>query len=59
MSYGTHSGRYARTMSQINPYMSGPVEPMPDARSGTIRGVALAAAIGVALAMLLASWAMA
>jgi len=42
--------RFARRLSDINPYMSGPVLPMPTARSGTIRGYLLAIAIGVMLA---------
>ena len=50
MSQSNYSGRFSRTMAQINPYMRGPVLPMPTARSGTIRGYLLAVAVGLMLA---------
>ena len=58
MSYSTHSGKFARTMQQINPYMSGPVQPMPDPRRETLRSALLAAFIGLVLAGALVTWAM-
>ena len=33
MSHSNHSGRIARSMSDINPYMSGPVHPMPEPKT--------------------------
>ena len=50
--------RFPRRMSEIKPYMTGPVEPMPDHRKGTIRGVLLAVFVGAWLAWALMTWAM-
>lgn len=59
MSYSTHSGKFARTMAQINPYMSGPVQPMRESRAEYCAGCILAAVIGVVLALALVAWCMA
>lgn len=58
MNTSNYSGKFARTMAQINPYMSGPVMPMADIRSGNLRGLLLAVGIGLALAGVLMTWAM-
>lgn len=55
MNYSTYSGKFAR---EINPYMSGPVQPMHGPRSESIRSVLLAAVIGLVLACVLVAWAM-
>ena len=41
MSHSNQTGRYARTMAQINPYMSGPVHPMPEPKTRHWQDVAL------------------
>ena len=56
VNYSTYSGKFARTMAEINPYMSGPVQPMHGPES--IRSVLLAAVIGLVLAGVLVAWAM-
>ena len=51
--------RFSRRMSDINPYMSGKVDPMADKRRpGSIRGVLLAVVIGCWLSWALMTWAM-
>jgi hypothetical protein len=56
MSHSNTNLRFARRMSDINPYASGPVQPMPTARTGTIRDVLLAVCISIALAASLVAW---
>ena len=51
--------RFSRRMTDINPHMSGPVEPMADKRRpGSIRGALLAVVIGGWLAWAVMTWAM-
>lgn len=55
MSHSNHSGRIARSMSDINPYMSGPVELMPEPKSRRLQDVVIyaisvAVVIGLAIA---------
>jgi hypothetical protein len=47
--------RFSRRLSDINPHMSGPVLPMPSAKSGTIRGYLAAVAVGLMIAGFLAA----
>ena len=58
MNYSTYSGKFARTMAEINPYMSGPVQPMRGPHSESIRSVLLAAAVGLVLTGVLVAWVM-
>lgn len=56
MSHSNYSGRIARSMGEINPHMSGPVESMPDRSKDFWPGVALAVIAVVFVVMALAGW---
>ena len=55
MSHSNFSGRIARQMSDINPYMSGPVEPMAEPKTrhwqdAVIYAIAVVVFVGLAIA---------